>query len=182
MDVSRGNGMPGGCHCSHIVQHVTFRFFHRSKIRYHLLRFHNYLSQQEDARADNLPDHTHHPDDRVDLGKIPALSSQLLPYIWHGVDTDNINSFICQIKEVIHHFIKYPGILIIKIPLVRIKGGHDKMAGVRKPGKIAWSRGREHLRHSFFIHRRNGIIIKKEIAAHIFAFSGAGALRPLMIL
>ena len=72
--VSRCNRMPSRCHRCDIVQHMTLRFFHRTEIWRHFLRFHNYFSQQKDSRADNLTYDTHHANDRMYLLKISAGS------------------------------------------------------------------------------------------------------------
>ena len=53
---------------------MALRLLYRSKIRNHLLRLHNYLSEKQHTRTYDLTDHTHHADDRMYLLKIPAGS------------------------------------------------------------------------------------------------------------
>ena len=116
------------------------------------------------------------------LGEIAALGAKLFPDVRNRVDPDNINATVSQVEEIIHHFIKYPGVLVIQIPLIRVKTGHNKMACIRKPGEIARRCRRKYLGHGLFIHGRDRIIIKEEIPAHVFPFSGPGPLRPLVVL
>ena len=181
-DVPRGDCIPCGSHCCHIVEHVTLRLLNRTEIRSHLVRLHNNLSEQHDSRADNFTDHTHHTDDRVYLRKIPAVCTQLFPDIRHRIDTDDIHSLISQVQEVIHHLVEYARIAVVQIPLVRIECGHHIVAELRQISKVARRCCREHLRHRLFIFLRNGRICIEEIPAHIFPVSLARLHCPLMIL
>ena len=120
-DISGSYRMPCRRHRRNIIKHMALRLLHSPKIRNHLFWLHHYFTEKQDARTDNLTNHTHHTYNRMYLGKIPALRIQFLPYIWDGVNPDDIDSLIRQEQEIIHHLIKYPWILVIQIPLVRIE-------------------------------------------------------------
>ena len=100
---------------------MALRLFYCSEIWHNLFRLHNDLTQQQNARANDLTDHTHHPHNRMYLRKIPAACAKLLPDIRHCVNPDNINSLICQEQDLVHHLIKNARIAIVQIPLVRIE-------------------------------------------------------------
>ena len=176
------NCMPGCCHCCYIIKHMTLWLFHSSKIRHHLFRLHHHFSQKKNTRTHNLTDQSHHTHNRMYLGQITAGSIQFLPDIRNCINTDNINSFICKEKEIIHHFIEHPGIFVIQIPLIRIKRSHYIMADFRKPGEISRRSGRKYLWHCFLIERRNIGIVKEKVPAHILSLSLAGSFCPFMIL
>ena len=72
-----------------------------------------YLTEQQNTRADDLTDHTHHPDDRMDLLQISAGGSKLFPDVRNRIDPDDINAQICKIQEIIHHLIENHRIRII---------------------------------------------------------------------
>ena len=115
-------------------------------------------------------------------GEVPAVCSQLLPDIRNCVDADNVNSRICEEQEIVHHLIKYPGISVIQIPLIGVKGSHNVMAKLRQIRKIAGSRGRKYLGYCLFKLSRDRIIIIEEVTAHIFSLTPAGTYCPLMVL
>ena len=174
--------MPGRSHRRHIVEHVAFRLLNRAEIRNDLLRLHDYLTEQQNTRADDLTDHTHHAHNRMHLLKIPAGRTEFLPYIWHCINPDDVDSLICKEEEIVHHLIEHTRVAVIQIPLIRIEGGHDKMSGIRKPGKVARCCRRKYLRNGLFIFCRNIPVVKEEITGHIFTVSLTRTLRPLVIL
>ena len=173
--------IPCGSHGRYIVEHMAFRLLHRPKIRNYLFRLHHDLSEQHYARTYNLPDHTHHPHNRVHLRKIPALGSQLFPDIRNRINSDNIHSLIGKKQEMIHHFIKHSGISVIQIPLIGIKGRHHIMPDFRQISEIARCRGREHLRDRLLVSARYVICIIEEVPAHILALSLSCTDCPLMV-
>lgn len=50
---------------------------------------------------------------------VSAVGSQLFPDIGNGVDTDNVDTYVGEEQEVVHHLIEDPGIAVVQIPLVR---------------------------------------------------------------
>ena len=174
--------MPGGCHGRDIIEHMTLRLFHRSKIGHNLLRLHNYLSQQKYSRTHDFTDHSHHADNGVHLGQVSALCVQLLPDIGHGINPDDINATVCQIQKIVHHLIENSGIPVVQIPLIWIKRGHYIVSRIRQPGEISRRRDRKYLGHAFLISGRQVKVVEKEVAAHIFALSPACPFRPLVLL
>ena len=174
--------MPGGRHSRHIIQHMTLRLLHCSKIGHHFFRLHDHLSQKKNPRADNLTDHAHQPDDGMYLGQISAGGAQFFPNVGNRVNADNVDPSVCQIEEIIHHLIKHPRVPVIEIPLIRIESGHHKAPRVRKPGKVARRRGGKYLRNRLLIDGRNIKGIVEEIAIHVFLFPGSGPFCPLVIL
>ena len=161
---------------------MAFWFLNCSEVWHNLLRLHNNLTQKKDSRADDFTDQTHHTHNGMHLRQITAGGIQLLPDVWNCINTDNIDSLICQEKEVIHHLVKYPRVLVIQIPLVWIEGRHNIMADFRKPGKIAWRCGWKYLRYGFLIKRRNVRIVEKEVSAHVLPVTLAGFFCPFMVL
>ena len=140
-----GNCMPGGSHCGNIVKHMALWFLHRSEIRNHLFRLHNNLSKEKDSRTHDLADKTHHPDNGMHLGKVSAGGVQ------NSINTEDIDSLVCQKQEIVHHLIKYPWVSVIQVPLIRVKGCHYIVSDFRQPGKIARCCCRKNLRHCFLI-------------------------------
>ena len=181
-DIAGGNAVPGCSHSGYIVKHMALRFFYSSEIRNNLLRLHNDLTQKYNTWADDLGDHTHHTNDRMHLLQVTAGSSQFLPDIRNRINTDHVHSLVCKEKEVVHHLIENTWIAIIQIPLIRIKGSHDIMTDIRKPGKVSRSSGWEYLWHGLFILVRDLAVIVEEVTAHIFAVTLACFFGPLMIL
>ena len=173
--------VPCGRHGCYVVKHMAFRLFYRTKVRNYLLRFHNYFSEKCHTRADDLTDYAHHTDDGMYLRQISALGSELFPDIRNRIDSDNVHSLICEEQEIIHHFVKHPRILVIQIPLIRIKCRHYKMSCFRHPSEIAWCSCRKHLRYRFFKFSRNIIIVIEEITAHIFSVAVLCLYCPFMI-
>ena len=174
--------MPCGSHCCYIIQHMTLWLFYSSKVWNNLFRLHYYLTQKQNARADKFSDQSHHTHNCMYLRQISACRMEFLPYIWHCINSNDINSLVCQIEEIIHHFIEYSWIFVIEIPLIRIKCRHYIVTNFWKPCKVARCSRREYLRNCLFIFRWNNRIIKKEIAAHIFSISLTCLLCPFMIL
>ena len=161
---------------------MALRLFQRTEIRHHLLRLHNNLPQQQNTGANDLADNTHHADDRVHLRQVPALGIQLLPDIRNRINAHNINAPVGKIEEIVHHFVEYPGIFIVQIPLIRVKGRHYKMLCILQPCEISRRSSRKYLRHRPVIERRQIRIVKKEVPAHVLALAGARPLCPLVVL
>ena len=180
--VPGGNGMPCSSHCSYIVKHMAFRFFHSSKVRHNLFRLHNHFSKKNHSRAYNLADQAHHTHNGVYLRKIPAWCVQFFPDIGNRINSDYINSLVCKEKEIIHHLIENPRISIVQIPLIGVKGGHYIMPDFRQPGEITRCSSWKYLRYCFLIEGRNIRIVVEEITAHIFPVALAGFFCPFMIL
>ena len=180
-DISCRYAVPGRCHGSHIIKHVTFRFFYRTKIRHYFFRFHYNLTKKQYTRTYNFCNHTHHTDDCVYLFEISAGSSYFFPDIWHRINSYDIYSLICQIQEIIHHLIKHSRIAVIQIPLIRIKCCHYIMAVLRKIRKVSRSCCRKYLRYCLLVFLRYLIIIIEEIPAHILSFASSCPLRPFMV-
>ena len=111
--ILRCHSIPDGCHGRHIVEHMALRLLWRSKIRHDLFRFHHHFAKQQNSRTYDLTDHTHHPDDRMDLLQISAGGSKLFPDVRNRIDPDDINAQICKIQEIIHHLIENHRIRII---------------------------------------------------------------------
>ena len=174
--------VPCGRHGCYVVKHMTFRLFYRTKIRNYLLRFHDYFTEKCHTRADDLTDHAHHTDNGMYLLKVSARGSELFPDIRNCIDPDDVHSLICEEQEIIHHFVEYPRIPIIQIPLIRVKCRHYKMSGFRYPCKIPRCGCREHLRNRFFKFSRDIIIIIEEITAHVFSVTVLCLYRPFMVL
>ncbi len=65
--------VPGRCHSRHIIKHMTFRLFNRSKIRHNFFGFHYNLSQKQNTRAYNFCYHAHHTDNCIHLFQIFAM-------------------------------------------------------------------------------------------------------------
>ena len=181
-DITSGNAVPGCSHSGYVVKHMALRLFYSSEIRNNLLRLHNDLTKKYNTWADNLGDHTHHTDDGVNLFQVTAWSSQFLPDIRNRINTDDIHSLVCKEEEVVHHLIENTWIAIVQIPLIWIKGSHDIMTDIRKPGKVSRSSGWEYLWYGFFVLVRDLAVIVEEVAAHIFAVTLACFFGPLMIL
>ena len=181
-DIAGGNAVPGCSHGGYIVKHMALRLLYGSEIRNNLLRLHNNLTQKYNTWADDLGDHTHHTNDRMHLLQVTAGSSQLFPDIRNRIDTDHVHSLVCKEKEVVHHLIENTWIAIVQIPLIRIKGSHDIMTDIRKPGKVSRSSGWEYLRYGFFVLVRDLTVIVEEVTAHIFAVTLACFFGPFMIL
>ena len=181
-DISCGNCIPRCSHRRHIVKHMALRLLYGSEIRRHFIRLHNHFSQKHNARTHNLSDHTHHADNCVHLFQIAAVRTQLFPDIRDGVNSDNIHSLVRQVKEVVHHLVKHPGISVIQIPLIRVKCCHYIMSHFRQISEISRRCCRKYLRNGLFILPRNRGICVEEITAHIFTVSLPGLYSPLMIL
>ena len=115
------------------------------------------------------------------LWKISAACPHFLPDIRNCIDPQNVNPLIDQEKEIIHHFVKHPRILIIQIPLVRIKGSQHVVSDFRKPGEIPRCSFRKYLWHCFLIFSDIVFIVTEKIPAHIFAFTHSCLLCPFMI-
>ena len=181
-DITSGNAVPGCSHGCYIVKHMAFRLLYGSEIGNNLLRLHNDLTQKYDTWADDLGDHTHHTNDRMHLLQVTARSSQFLPDIRNRIDTDHVHSLVCKEEEVVHHLIENTGIAVVQIPLVRIKGSHDIVTDIRKPGKVPRSSGWEYLWYGLFVLVRDLTVVVEEVTAHIFAVTLACFFGPLMIL
>ena len=160
---------------------MALGFLHGTKIRRHFVRLHNHLAQKDNTRAYDFPDHAHHTHNGVHLLQIAAVRTQFFPDIGNRVNPNDIHSLVCQIEEVVHHFIEHPGISVIQIPLVRIKCCHDIMPHFRQVSEVARRSCREYLRDGFFILLRDRRICIEEIAAHVFSVSLTRLLGPLMI-
>ncbi len=180
--ISGCHAVPGGRHGSHIIEHMTFRLLHSTKIWHHLLRLHDDLTQKQHTRTYDLTDHAHHTHDGMYLLQIPALRPQLLPDIRNRIDPDDIHPLTGQIQEVVHHLIEHPGITVIQIPLIGIKCSHHIMSHFFQISKITRRRGGKYLRYSPVILLRYGRIAVKEVTAHIFPVAFSCLFRPLMIL
>ena len=178
--ISRCYRVPGGCHRCYIIQHMTFRFFYRAKIRYYFFRFHDNFSEKQYTRTHDLTDHTHHTNNIMYLRKISAIGSQLFPDIRNRIDTDHVDTFIGQIQHIIDHFVHNNRIPVIQIPLIWIEGGHYKFFHIIQPGKVTRCGCREYLRNRLFKLRRYIIIIIEIISIHVFPLSGSGSFCPLM--
>ena len=118
----------------------------------------------------------------MNLRAVAAVSPQFLPYVRHRIDTDHIHAPVCQIKIIIHHLIKYPGILIIQIPLVGVKRSHNIMPAVLEPCKVTRRSRGKYLRYGLLIFRRYCRIGKEEIPAHVLPFPLTRSFRPFVIL
>ena len=160
---------------------MALRFFYRSEIRRHFFRLHHNFTQKQHTRTDDFTDDAHQAYDGMNLRKVPAGRIDFFPDIRHGIQPDNIDAPVCQIQEVIHHFVEYPRVFIIQIPLIRVKRRHNKMIDVRKICKIPRRRCRKYLRNRMFIQRRQIRIFKEKIPAHIFAVFFSCFFRPRMI-
>ena len=68
---------------------------------------------QQNARANDLTDHTHHAYNGMYSRQISAAGSQLFPDVRNRIDPDDINAQICKIQEIIHHLIENHRIRII---------------------------------------------------------------------
>ena len=174
--------MPGGTHGRDIVKQMTLRLLYRPEVRDNLHRLHDHLSQQDHRGADDFSDHPHHPHNGVDLGKISAVGTQLLPDVGYRVNSDHVHPLVSQEQEVVHHLIKHPKIAVIQIPLIGIEGGHDKVAAIVQPSEITRSGSGENLGNGLFILRRDRPVIEEEIAAHILPVSLTGFPCPFMVL
>lgn len=114
--------------------------------------------------------------------QVSAVGSQLFPDIGNGVDTDNVDTYVGEEQEVVHHLIEDPGIAVVQIPLVRVEGGHNIVADLREISEVTGSRRREYLRNSLLVLLGNPVIVKEEITAHILALSSSCADCPFVIL
>ena len=161
---------------------MAFRFFHRAEVRNYLFRLHHHFTKKKDTRTYDFANHTHHTNNRMHLGKVSARRIQFLPYIRHRIYAYDIYPFISQEKEIVHHFVEYPGIFIIQIPLVWVKRSHHKMLLIRQICKIPRCGGREYLRHGLLIQGRYVGIFKEKVTAHILPVALSGLFRPFMIL
>ena len=180
--IRRCNRVPGGCHRRYVVQHMAFRFLECSEVRNNLFRLHDNLAEQQNARADDLGDHTHHADNGMYLRQVTAGGAELFPDVWNGIDADDIDSLVDEIEHVVDHLIENNRVRIVQIPLVWVECCHDKFVTVLSPGKVARCRCREYLRAGFLIFGRNVVVIEKEVTVLILFFSGKCTSGPLMIL
>ena len=116
----------------------------------------------------------------MNLRKISAVGSQLLPNIRNCINTKYFHSHISQIQDISYHFIKYFRIVIIQIPLIRIKCCEHMSVHLFTPCKVARRSFREHLWHRLLKLIRNLACLITLIAIHIFLFASLGSHRPLM--
>ena len=161
---------------------MTFRLFHGSEIRSHLLRLHDHLPQQQDTGTHDFANHAHHPDNGVDPGKIAAVRPQFLPYIGNRVNPQHIHPAVCQVKKIEHHLIKDNRISVIQVPLIRIKGGHHILPCFRQTSEVSRRRGGKYLGHRLLKHRGNRPAVKEKISVLIFLFPCPCPFSPPMIL
>ena len=174
--------MPDRSHGRHVVKHMAFRLFHGPEIRRHSGRLHNHLAQQQNTRTDHLTNHPQHPHNGMYLRQIPAACAKLLPDIGHRVDPQHIYPVIGQIKQIVHHDVKYIRIRVIQIPLIRIECRHHVFPDILQPGKVAGSCGGEHLGAGLFILSGYIVAVKEEIPILILLFSRPGPPGPFVLL
>ena len=111
--VPGGQGVPGGGHGGHVVEHVALRLLRGAEVGGHLGRLHHHLPQQQHAGADNLADHPQHPGQGVDLREVPAVGAQLLPDVWNGVQADDVDAPVGQEEQVFRHVVEHRGVGIV---------------------------------------------------------------------
>ena len=174
--------MPCGAHDGSVIQDVTLRLVHRAKIRRQFFRFHDDLTQQHHARADDLTGQLHHPHQRMDLRQIPAVRPQLFPNIRDRIHTDHIHAPVGQIQHIVRHVVEDHRIMIVQVPLVRVERGHDDLAHVIQPGEITRRCRREYLRNGFFVPVRDIPVIVEIIAAHSCRISCPRGFCPCVFL
>ena len=180
--IRRCNGVPGGCHRRYVVQHMALRFFQSSEVRNNLFRLHDNLAEQQNARADDLGDHTHHADNGMYLRQVTAGGAELFPDVWNGIDADDIDSLVDEIEHVVDHLIEDNRVRIVQIPLVRVECCHDKFVTVLSPGKVARCRCREYLRTGLFIFGRNIVVVEEKVTVLVLFLTGKCTFCPFMIL
>src|SRR5699024_8752787 len=178
--VPGGYRVPGGAHGGHIVQKVALGFVYRAEVGDHLDRLHDHFAQQDDAGADDLADHPHHPHDGVDPGQVAAAGAQFLPDIGHRVDADDVHAAVGEVQKVVHHLVEHAGVGVVQIPLVGVEGGHDP-AAVGQLGEVARRGGGEHLGAGLFVLGGDVVVVEEEVPAHVLAVAGQGPAGPLVV-
>ena len=73
------------------------------------------LAEQQNARADDLGDHTHHADNGMYLRQVTAGGAELFPDVWNGIDADDIDSLVDEIEHVVDHLIEDNRVRIVDV-------------------------------------------------------------------
>ena len=180
--ILRRHRVPGAGHGRYIVEHVAFRFLDRAEIRHYLGRFHDNLSQEQHARAHDLPRHPHQADQRVHLRQVPAGSPESLPYIRNGIKANDIDAVVAQEEHVLRHVVEHGRILIIQVPLIRIERGHHDLVRLTAPGEVTGRCLRKYLGDRLLKLIRDIPVIIEKIPLLVFLLPGFGTLCPLMVL
>ena len=115
------------------------------------------------------------------LRKITTVGTQLLPDVWCGIKSYNINTVITQVQHVSSHVIEHNRISVVEIPLVWIKGSHHHLMNRLAPGEIAGCRSRENLWYGFFKSVGNIPVIVEEISVLVLLLTISCTTGPLMI-
>ena len=173
--------MPGAGHGSHIIKQVAFGLFDRAEVRNNLCRFHHHFAEQQAAWADDFTNHAHHPHKHMYLREIAAVGAEFLPYVRHGVQTDDVDSLVAQEQHVFSHVVEDHRVRIVQIPLIGIKGGHDNLVRFRAPAEVPGGGGGEDLRNVFFIFLRDAPVVVEKEAILEFLFSRTCPARPDMV-
>ena len=173
--------MPGGAHGRGVIQHIALRFLRGAEVGRQLLRFHDHLTQEQNAGTDDLAGHIQHPGQRVDLGQITTIRSQLLPDIGNGIETNDVNALICQKQQVLRHVVEDHGIAVVEVPLIGMEEGHDDLAAVRKPGEIPRRGSGKHLWHGLLVLIWDIPVVKEEVPAARHEIPCPGRPGPGMI-
>ena len=181
-DITRRDCIPGAGHRRDIIENVALRLLDRSEVRHDLGRLHDNLAQQQNARTDNLRDDPHHPDDCVNLRQVAAVCTKLLPYIWNGVQSHDIDAAVCQVHHVGGHVVEDHTVAIVQIPLVWVKCRHDDLLAVVQPGKVSRCRRRKDLRHCPLKLVWDVPVIIEEIPASCRHIALTCQLRPDVLL
>ena len=92
---------------------MAFWFLKCTKVWNYFFRSHNNFSEEQNSRAYDLADHTHHTHDSVNLRQVAAVCAKLFPDIRNCIKTYNINALVGKIQHVINHLIKYNRISVI---------------------------------------------------------------------
>ena len=180
-DIFGRNGVPGARHGRNIIEHMTFRFFHTSEIRYYLGRLHDDFAKQQRSRADDFRSKAHHPHQRMNLGKVPTAGSEFFPDIRDGIQANDIYALVAKEQHVLRHIVEHDWIRIVQIPLIRIKGRHHNLACFLTPAEVARCCCRKHLRHGFLILIGLCPVVIEKVACLTLCVSGACTPCPLVI-
>ena len=181
LDIPCCQSMPDRAHGSHIVQHVAFRLFRGSEIRYNLLRLHNDFTEEYDSRADYPACKIHHAHKNMYLREVTAVGAKGLPDIWNRIEPDDVNSAIGKIHQIVCHVVEDHRVGIVQIPLERVERCHNDLIAVLKICVVPRRCLRKYLRKCLRIRIRNIPIVVKEISLLSTYVSGSCSLSPLML-
>ena len=104
------------------------------------------------------------------------------PDVGDRVETDDVHAPVAEEEHVVRHVVQDDRVLVVEVPLVGIEGGHDHLARLLAPGEVAGCRLGEDFGDRLFIFVRDVPVVVEEIPGLGEGVSGAGGLRPGVVL